>query len=171
MQRFIYTPRVEAYIRLESLGRIIDVTDDIVAGSVTRRLNGMSEAQLQLQNKHGRYTLGSKGNKISSMDRIVIRASRVGQPFNIFAGYIDESPHYQLYSGPVNVRASCVLKLLQHTYFDPGLQSVASVFNKAGFIADLSGTGALHTTQAFDSLDSTGNVRDLLINVLADIGG
>jgi hypothetical protein len=97
--------------------------------------------------------------------------SRVGQPFNVFAGYIDEAPHYQLYSGPVTIKASCVLKVLQNTYFDPGIPAVAGIFHKYGWFSDLSGSGAIINSQQFDAMDSTGNVRDLLIGVLNEIGG
>jgi len=133
MRRFVYTPRVEALIKLKT-GKIIDVSDEIISGSVSLRLNAMSEAELTLQNKHGRFVrTGTSGSMISPMDQIVIRMSRVGQPFNVFAGYIDEAPHYQLYSGPVSIRASCILKLLQHTYFDPGVMAMANMFYKYGW--------------------------------------
>ena len=132
MQRFVYTPRDEAYIKLNT-GKIIDVSDEIISGSISLRLNAMSEAELTLQNKHGRFVrTGVSGSMISPMDQIVIKMSRVGQPENVFAGYIDESPHYQLYSGPVTIRASCILKLLQHTYFDPGVMAMAGMFYKYG---------------------------------------
>ena len=132
MKRFVYTPRVEAYIKLRS-GNIIDVSNEIISGSISLRLNAMSEAELTLQNKHGRFVRrDSTSTLIQPMDRIIIRMSRVGQPENVFAGYIDESPHYQLYSGPVTLRASCILKLLQHTYFDPGIMGMAGMFQKYG---------------------------------------
>ena len=134
MQRFVYVPRVEAYIRLEEEKKIIDISDDIISGSIQLRLNAMSEAELTLQNKHGRYARSKTfgGTQITPMDRIIIRMSRIGQPENVFAGYIDATPHYQMYSGPVTVRASCVLKLLQHTYFDPGVFATAQLFQKYG---------------------------------------
>lgn len=136
MQRFVYMPRVEAYIKLEEQDKVIDVSDDIISGSINLRLNAMSEAELTLQNKHGRYASGKTfgKNQITPMDRIIIRMSRVGEPENVFAGYIDAAPHYQMYSGPVTIRASCILKLLQHTYFDPGLKSVTALFQSLGWV-------------------------------------
>ncbi len=145
MQRFVYTPRVQAFIKLQT-GNIIDVSDEIISGSVSLRLNAMSEAELTLQNKHGRFVRqGNSGSMISPMDQIVIKMSRVGEPFNVFAGFIDEAPHYQLYSAPVSIRASCILKLLQHTYFDPGLMAVGNMFYKYGWRYD--GTESLKNQQ------------------------
>ena len=170
MQRFVYVPRVEAYIRLEEENRIVDVSDDIISGSIQLRLNAMSEAELTLQNKHGRYARSKTygGTHITPMDRIIIRMSRVGQPENVFAGYIDGSPHYQMYSGPVTIRASCVLKLLQHTYFDPGLMSMASMFQKYGWVP-IDTSGDLISKEHFDAMDSTGSVKDLITGMLIDV--
>lgn len=132
MQRFVYTPRLEAYIKLKT-GDIIDVSNEIISGSVSLRLNAMSTAELTLQNKHGRFVRrDNSGSMISPMDQIVIKMSRVGQPENVFAGYIDAAPHYQLYSGPVSISASCILKLLQHTYFDPSIMAMGNMFQKYG---------------------------------------
>lgn len=190
MQRFVYVPRVEAYIRLEEENRIVDISEDIISGSIQLRLNAMSEAELTLQNKHGRYTRirdpidtnqlkqefsgnapnfdSTGGTLITPMDRIIIRMSRVGQPENVFAGYIDGSPHYQMYSGPVTIRASCVLKLLQHTYFDPGLMSMASMFQKYGWVP-IDTSGDLISKEHFDAMDSTGSVKDLITGMLIDV--
>jgi len=170
MQRFVYTPRVEAYIKLNT-GKIIDVSDEIISGSISLRLNAMSEAELTLQNKHGRFVrTGVSGSMISPMDQIVIKMSRVGQPENVFAGYIDESPHYQLYSGPVTIRASCILKLLQHTYFDPGVMAMAGMFYKYGWSYD--GTESLvNQNKKWDAIDSSGSIKDLIRGMLIDVAG
>jgi hypothetical protein len=170
MQRFVYAPRVECYIKLKT-GKIIDVSDEIISGSISLRLNAMSEAELTLQNKHGRFVrTGVSGSMISPMDQIVIRMSRVGQPENVFAGFIDESPHYQLYSGPVTIRASCILKLLQHTYFDPGVMAMADMFYKYGWYYD--GTESLvNQNKKWDAIDSSGSIKDLIRGMLIDIAG
>lgn len=174
MQRFVYTPRVEAFIKLEKTQQIIDVTDDIISGNVTRRLDAMSDAQLTLQNKHGRYTRPNNydgGLLITPMDRIIIRMSRIGEPFPVLSGYIDDAPHFQLYPGPVTIRASCTLKLLQHTYFDPGLPAMTKFFHKLGWLSDPA-TGSIiaeNPYKGFGNLDIAGGVRELIIAVLAEI--
>lgn len=174
MQRFVYTPRVEAFIRLDDTNRIIDVTDDIVSGEVIRRTGAQSEASLVLQNKDGRYTAT---DLIKPMDRIIVRMSRIGDPFLTFSGYVDEAPYFQLYPGTVQVRASCPIKLLQMTYFDPGLQSVHSFFQSLGWNYDPS-TGALYddpgsggANQTFGDLDVHHGVGKVLVEAMHTIGG
>ena len=144
MRRFVYVPKVEAYVRLESTGTVVDLTDDIVSGSVTRRLGAMSTASLTLQNKENKYTQRAQ---IRPMDRIIIRMARVGQPFVVFSGYVDESPYFQLYPGPVNLSASCPLKLLANTYFDPGLPYVSEFFAQFGWFYDVT-SGVLSSSPA-----------------------
>ncbi len=170
MQRFVYTPRVEAIIKLKT-GKLIDISDDIISGSVSLRLNAMSEAELTLQNKHGRYVrTNDSGSMISPMDQIVIKMSRVGEPNNVFAGFIDEAPHYQLYSGPVNIRASCILKLLQHTYFDPSIMAMANKFYQYGWYWDGSESLA-NINKKYDSMDTSGSIKDLIGGMLIDVAG
>jgi murein DD-endopeptidase MepM/ murein hydrolase activator NlpD len=132
MQRFVYSPKVEVYVKLDDAQRgfkTVSLTDDVIGGSVTRRLNAVSEMSLTLQNKYGKYT---ETNQIRPMDRIIVRLSRVGTPFLVFSGYVDEAPYYQLYPGPVTVKASCPLKLLQYTFFDPGLSYLTTYFGNIG---------------------------------------
>jgi CHAP domain-containing protein/lysozyme-like protein len=182
MQRFVYTPRVEAYIHLSSLNRAVDITDDIISGSLTRRLNALSEVQLVLQNKNAKYI---DVYPITAMDKIIVRMSRVGQPFQVFAGYIDDHPFYQLYPGPVSLSASCTLKLLQHTYFDPGLPTLTQLFQRFGWLYNPA-TGELRDglnepnrpedrrgSGAFEGMDIYGGIGDVIAAVLTepDLGG
>lgn len=169
MQRFVYAPKVEAFVMLEESRRLIDLSDDIINGSVNRRLNAMSDASLTLQNKNGKYT---KQVKIEPMDRIVIRMSRVGQPFPVFSGFVDDAPFYQLYPGPVTLKASCTLKILQNTYFDPGLPFLTSYFAGLGWQYNPS-TGVLFDVagRRQGNLDISGGMGDVLWSVLKDIGG
>jgi hypothetical protein len=177
MKRFVYAPKVEAFVKLddaERKWRTVDLTDDIISGSVTRRLNALSEATITLQNKAGKYT---EGIQIRPMDRIVIRLSRVGQPFLVFSGYVDEAPYYQLYPGPVTIRCSDTLKLLQYTYFDPGLPFLTTYFAQFGWQYDPS-TGILSDgpqtggpAGQFGNFDVYAGIHKVLENVLVDIGG
>jgi hypothetical protein len=181
MQRFVYTPKVEAFVRCDGdgSGRIVDLTEDIVDGQVTRQVDAMSTASLTLQNKFGRYTGGSRGTggpnavRIRPMDRIIVRMSRVSEPFLTFSGYVDESPYFQLYPGTITIRASCTLKLLANTYFDPGLPLMREYFRKFGWIYDVD-SGTLQSVQGkgntFGYLDVAGGIGDVMWNILHDIG-
>jgi len=39
----------------------------------------------------------------------------------VFTGFLDESPYVQMFPGTVTLKASCTLKKLLYTFFDPGL--------------------------------------------------
>lgn len=166
MKRFVYAPKIEAFIKAEGRNRLIDISDDIISGSVTRRLNAMSTATLTLQNKMGKYT-----RQFEPMDRIIIRLSRVGPPTLVFSGYLDESKYYQMYPGPITLTASCTLKLLQNTYFDPGLPFVSFFFEKHGWVYDPQ-TGIITDSKgAFGNFDTQSGIGEVLYAVLTEIGG
>lgn len=184
MERFVYVPKVEAFIRCDGdgSGRIIDVSEDIVDGSVTRRVDAMSTTTLTLQNKFGRYTGGSRGTggpnsvRIRPMDRIIVRMSRVSEPFLVLSGYVDEAPKFQLYPGNVTVNASCSLKLIANTYFDPGLPFMRKYFAQFGWTYDPT-SGALYDdvssggpNQRFGYLDVAGGIGDVMKHILHDVG-
>lgn len=177
MKRFVYAPKVEAFVKLDDDARqwrTIDLTDDIISGQVVRRLNAVSDATLTLQNKGGKYT---ERIHIQPMDRIVIRLSRVGQPFLVFSGYIDEAPYYQLYPGPVTIKCSDTLKLLQYTYFDPGLPFLTTYFQQfgwqydpsTGMLTDYPGTNGPADGQ-FGNFDVSAGIHKVLDHVLQDVG-
>lgn len=171
MQRLVYVPRVEAYVKLDDTKRgfkTLDLTDDIVSGSITRRLSAVSEASITLQNKNGRYT---SHLPIRPMDRIVIRLGRVGPTFPAFSGYINASPYYQLYPGTITIKASCPLKLLQYTFFDPGLPYLQQYFKQFGWNYDFT-SGALMDYQggAFATFgDPQHGIASVLRHTLIDI--
>jgi murein DD-endopeptidase MepM/ murein hydrolase activator NlpD len=157
---------------------LLDVTDDVITGSVTRTLNAMSTAEFTLQNKFGKYTDPNK-IRIEPMDRVIINMSRIGTPMIAFSGYVDESPYFQLYPGPVTVRASCTLKILQHTYFDPTLPSVTKIFERNGWQYNAqtgqltimtTPQGGLGGPGTFGNMDYWGGMGDVLNQILVEIG-
>lgn len=171
MDRLAYTPRLEIFIRNERSQRVIDVSDDIINGNVTLRLNAMSTATFTLQNKFGKYltpdtkdiTKPQERYVFDPMDRIVIRMARVGTAFPIFSGYLDEVPYYQLYPGAVTFTASDALKLLQYTFFDPGLVYLTTYFASFGWIYDpTSGTISTPDPGRLGNFDIGGGVGDII---------
>lgn len=150
----------------EDVQELLDVTPDIVNGVVNRRLNAVSDMQLTLQNKNGRYT---KQHVIKPMDRIIVRMSRVGKPFLVFSGFVDDAPSFQLYPGTVTLAASCTLKLLQHTMFDPGALYVHNWFTKYGWSFDPD-SGSLYVgIPGVGNNDLYGTVGDIIAALLTDI--
>ena len=110
----IYAPKVEAFIMRAKDDKVIDVSKDIISGSVRRITNGLSTASLTLNNKDGRYT-----GSIERMDRIYIRAYKGEQSYGLFMGYLTTVPVFDAY--PVNavIEAQDTLKQIMHTYWDP----------------------------------------------------
>jgi len=168
MERLVYNPKVECLIMLEDETRQIDVTPDIVSGTINRRLNAMSDMSLTLQNKDGRYT---KTDLIQPMDRIIVRMCRVGQPFLTFSGFVDDAPYYQIYPGTVTLAASDTLKLLANTYFDPGLVALQMWFQSKGWTYDAAAGTLLKFSNGggVGNDDLFGNMGDLIQSMLMEI--
>jgi hypothetical protein len=173
VRRFIYAPEVQIYIRSDEVDQVFDVSKDVVSGNVTRRLDAVSTATFVLQNKFGLYT-----RKFKPMDRVAIFMRRIGNPMLVFTGYVDEAPFYQMFPQPVTVQCSCPLKLLQNTYFDPGLPFMTQWFQKFGWIynpADGKVTAPFGGFANYDSKEtgskfSDGNLARLITAALVDIG-
>lgn len=128
----VYTPGVRIWIEHDS--KQYDVTEDIIACSVSRKENSVSSAAFRLSNKTdpsnpnggGRYT-----PLFAPMDRVVIFMKRT-EWHQVFSGYLDGVPLLQLYPGQVDFRASCTLKRLLHSWWDPGLPDSAQLFDQVG---------------------------------------
>lgn len=144
MKRVVYSPRVWAWIKCEDPDtgkeRTVDVSQYIVSGSVTRNVNAVSEAELVLRNPGRMWTDASNEGKrgkplFRPMDPITIwMMRRPGHPVQVFTGYLDRSPYYQLYPGVVTLMASCTLKRLMHTYFDAGLPYTMAFLARYGWM-------------------------------------
>ena len=136
MQRVVYAPEVFAYV-YTSQGNYIDLTPDIISGTISRKVNQTSTATLLLQNTADPYNPSNPnrvymGGQIIPMDRIVIYLKR-DKPVLVFSGYIDLAPYWQPYPRPVQIEASCTLKRLEFTYWDPGLAQIVGILNNIGF--------------------------------------
>jgi hypothetical protein len=165
MQRFVYSPEVMAFV-LNWRGEIIDLSSDIISGSVQRNLDAVSHAELILQNPKHKYTNDRQGNlPIKPMDRIIIFLQRIHKPVQAFAGFVDDAPFKQLYPGPVRIGASCTLKRLQYTYWDPGLPAVQTTLKKYGWNYDYS-TGNLFATKGLEDMDARSGVGHLVLALM-----
>lgn len=127
-------------------GETVNISGDIISGSVTRRINAISSASITLQNRNMKYN-----GMFQPMDKIVIYMKKV-KPVLVFSGYLDSVPFLQAKPGPITITASCTLKLLEFTYFDPALpyvQTLMSAYIGAGdAVADWD---PLTNTQKFSS--------------------
>jgi hypothetical protein len=144
MQRLVYAPKVYAWVKLDGSHPLADkgpfnLTPYITGGSVTRRINKVSSAELTIRNPQKKFTSKTKEGLpfFRPMDPITIWMSRLNNyPVQVFTGYIDRSPYLQLHPGVVNIMASCTLKRLLHTYWDPALPYVEEFMREYNWIVN-----------------------------------
>lgn len=144
----IYAPGVEAYIATRD-NQMLVLSNDIIRGQVRRAENGVSQATLILNNKRAQYS-----RTIDTMDRLVIFMKRLNW-VQVFAGYVDEAPFLDLYPTTATVNASCTLKRLLHTWWDPGLVGSSDILDQTKYLNGPTDTG----------------LGDMLINLLTRVGG
>lgn len=121
IKRLVYAPKAYAFIYSRTTGAVIDVSNDIVGGSIERVTNRPSTATLTLRNDDWQYT-GRFNPKFLPMDGITIWLQKYkNNPIQEFTGFIDKVPYFQAYPGKIEIRASCTLKRLLHSYYDPGV--------------------------------------------------
>ena len=119
---FVYSPEVKVVIEG------VDVSADVISGSVNRVVDAVSTLTLTLSNKDFRYTAH---HQFKRMDRVVVWLRRVGAPVKVFTGYLNVVPGLQLYPSTVRLEASCTLKRLLYTYWDPGLDASRELLDQA----------------------------------------
>lgn len=109
----VYSPDIRVII--ESDGVQHDISGDVISATINRRLDTTSDVSLMLSNKNLRYN-----NKFKRMDKIEVSLKRTSW-VKVITGYLDSVPVMQLYPGAVTITASCTLKRIVHTWFDPKL--------------------------------------------------
>ncbi|MEM3008432.1 MAG: hypothetical protein QXY15_10325 [Candidatus Nitrosotenuis sp.] len=117
------------------------MSSDVVRGSVTQNLGTFSHAEFELRNRHHKWLRDKQNNNqliFRPMDLVTIWAQRIaGRPIQLFTGYLDEVPYYQAYPGNAIFSATCTLKKLAYTWFDPGLQTFRNwIRAQPGWIID-----------------------------------
>jgi cell wall-associated NlpC family hydrolase len=117
----IYAPQIR--IVIASGGKEIDVSRDVLRGRVIRAVDSLSMAEFYLNNKNGKYT-----GRLRRMDKIVIWMKRVTW-IQVFTGYLDIVPAYDLFPTEAYIKASCTLKRVKYTYWDKGLPSSLILLN------------------------------------------
>lgn len=187
MDRLVYSPSIKAWIKTDT--GIVDLSPYIVNCRVERRVSDVSKAELEFRNpkvsKDGKprflFTEHEVDGKIlpvfHPMDPITIVLERIaGRPIQVFTGYCDSVPDVQLFPGTAKITASCTLKRLLYTYWDPALPFVVDFMKAHGWNLDNS-TGLAGTMQTDNQKISKtnklndSNIGDLLYGVLNEIGG
>lgn len=164
MKRLVYTPKINAWINTDF--GIIDVSEFIVSSTIERKINQVSSATLVLRNpkkEDGKMlftehllTDGSFGPLLHAMDPIIISLTRLkDRSIQVFTGYCDKTPYLQLYAGTVQVDASCTLKRLQYTYWDPGLPFTREFLAEYGWFPDSAHGGIQNSSATTPSTPGT----------------
>jgi murein DD-endopeptidase MepM/ murein hydrolase activator NlpD len=187
MRRLVYSPEMKVYIQPSGTDKDgkplppIDISSDIIDGTIERKTNDISTARFTVQGRR----LGKKNETdpttslllsqiIRPMDRIVVYLKKT-KPILVFSGYLDLVPLVQFVPEPVTIEASCTLKRLEFTYWDPTLPNVMQYLLKSGFIVQNTDSG-FNTYQVpgsdgvpFQRQDT--GFSKLLSFLLIDVGG
>jgi cell wall-associated NlpC family hydrolase len=158
MKTFIYSPDIQVKIATSG-GKEYDVSSDIVRGQLNRAENAASTFFCELANHKGQYT--KDGGLFGRMDRITVYMKRTDW-IQVFSGYLDQVPFAQMWAGNVTLRATCTLKRLLYTYWNPNLVQSAIVFNQLNVLQNA-------TRDAQGSRDA--GIGDLLGNLVCWVGG
>jgi len=188
MKRLIYSPSINVWVKSDT--GVFDLSPYVTDCTIDRRINSVSYANVTFRNPKvpdSDFKTQSKflftehktindntvkyGPMFHPMDPIIITMTRLrGRPIQVFTGFCDTTPYVQLYPGTAKLTASCTLKRLQYTYWDPALPFVKEFMEKNGWAITKSGT-------AFNSApQNTGNLNDssigyLLYKLLEEVGG
>lgn len=186
MRRLVYSPKVEVYVKADT--GIYDLSPYVTRCSVNRKVNQVSSAQVTFRNPNFMFTENvykdpitkktTMGPVFHPMDPIVISMTRLrDRPIQVFTGYCDTTPYLQLHPGTVTIDASCTLKRLLYTYWDPGLPFMQEWLLAHGWISSTLGGGSgivnpdATRDQGQGKLVSDGSLGKLLFDVLNEIGG
>ena len=148
MKRLVYSPSVNVWVRTDT--GVFDLSPYVMDVSIDRRVGQVSAARVTFRNPRvtderdqtkTRFMFtehiaddGSVRPMFHPMDPIVITLTRLkGHPVQVFTGYCDTTPYVQLFPGTAQISASCTLKRLKYTYWDPGLPFVIEYLSKLGW--------------------------------------
>jgi cell wall-associated NlpC family hydrolase len=165
---FIYSPTITVHVEVTNKQKkqeIIDISQDLIAGKLNLRTNGMHLFQFQLQNAQRKYD-----SLIRPMDRIVISMSRIGSPLRVFSGYLNNGPIFSVWPRVLNMTASCTLKKLQFWYWDASSVAsqnlIMSWQQSQATNSNVTNNGAGTQPNAAD-----GGIRDMVIQLLTEVVG
>lgn len=181
MRRLVYSPKIKCWVKTDS--GIVDLSPYITNCSINRRIDDVSQAQVEFRNPRIRtsdgkvrfmftqheYTNASGNTSIRPMfhpmDPITIVFERIqGKPIQVFTGYCDTTPYVQLFPGTARIVASCTLKRLKYTYWDPALDFVSSFLKEYGW--DLyRDSGVSYNAQVEEQTDNNSNTSSAAKNL------
>ena len=152
MPNFVLAPGVKVYIATQKHG-IIDVSDDLVEGSLTRRSDGVSSFNFSLQNARRKYV-----GVLTPNDRISVQMKRL-RWVQVYTGYLNKVPLVTAWPRVVHLTSSCSLKRLQYWYWDSHAEASQAMVRQA-----LEDAGK-------DSGVSDGGMTNVVLTVLKKVVG
>lgn len=158
MKTLVYSPDIRVVIAHN--GTQYDVSTDIVHFQLHRAEGQAASFSMTVSNKGLRYTPANGKALFSRMDRIVVYLKRT-QFVQVFSGYLDNVPYKQLYPGTVDFRATCTIKRLMYTWWNPALPS-SSPLIASTFSTNAQGDGAA---------SSDADMGSMLRRILNLVGG
>lgn len=158
----VYSPDVRVVIA-HGLGQY-DVSSDIVRCSLHRAEDSAASFFMTLANKDLRYTPTNGKPKFSRMDRIVVYMKRANM-IQVFSGYLDSIPYKQLYPGTVNFKATCTIKRLMYTWWNPALDQSSALLQQS-IQPGVAGDGQTGPNDGNDT-----GMGSMLRNILILVGG
>lgn len=160
LRTFVYAPEVKVVVAHN--GVQYDVSSDVVRTTLVRPENSAASFHFTCHNKDLRYTPNGRP-RFSRMDRVMVWMKKTGWQ-QVFSGYLDSVPYRQLYPGTVDFKATCTIKRLMHTWFNPDLPQSLAILNQ------------LATPEVTDVLSNAMSAPDsglgtILRNLLIQVGG
>lgn len=179
--RLVYSPKAFVYVK-NANGQIWDLSAYTTSGSVQRKVNQLSTAQVTLRNPNMIFTDLKRGATFTPMDPITIYLQRLrNRPVRVFTGFLDQTPWLKLYPDTITLKASCTLKKLMYTFFDPALPYLNDFLRQYGWLNN--GQGEIRNpesaSQIYDATSNDplkavqspdGSIGNLLFATLTNIG-
>jgi len=198
MKRLVYSPSVKAWVKTDT--GVVDLSPYITDCMIHRVIDDVSKLELTFRNPKvsgsgGRPRFMFTEHEVDGnilpvfhpMDPITVVFERIaGKPIQVFTGYCDTTPYVQLFPGVAKIKASCTLKRLKHTYWDPSLPFVNDFMKSYGWIVNPNSGQAVPATDRLTGLETQnvnqnttdinanfndGSIGKLLYAVLNEIGG
>lgn len=163
MKTLVYSPEVRIYVLHK--GVQYDVSADLIRGAVLRRENSAASLTFTLANKpltpggQPRYNAGQPF-AFSRMDVVTVYMKKT-RMIQVFTGFLDSIPYRQLYPGVATFTATCTLKKIMHTWWNPATPANQSFMSGYGFLATTGGDG---------QFPADSNIGGLIREVLEKVG-
>jgi hypothetical protein len=111
MPSFVYSPGIKVHVETTNSGTL-DLSGDLISGSMSLRENAPHTFQFQLQNAQRKYD-----GRLLPMDKITVQWRRLNW-MQGFTGYLNDPAIFQAWPGTLDVSATCTMKIPQFWYTD-----------------------------------------------------